>query len=134
MKNHLHREAEPSVERSEFTRIAAFRLTQRSMRSHSYTYHVTVTPKGKKVSHLDLYNRFTKEIIKYKCVKEVFLIAEFENTNHFHGIIYTKDKCKFLNLYSKKHTFQFDLSPLTLQEWIQYMLKRKPSEFYNVPL
>ncbi len=134
MKNHFHREAEPSVEQSEFPSQAAFRLTQRSLRSHSQTYHVTVTPKGKKISHLELYRRFMPEITKYKCVKDVFLIAEFDNTCHFHGIIYTKDKCKFLNMYSKKHTFQFDLSTLTLQEWISYMLKRNPREFYNVPL
>lgn len=134
MKNHLHREAEPSVERSEFPSQAAFRLTQRSMRSHSHTYHVTVTPRGKNQTHISLYRAFMPEIERYKCVKDVFLIAEFENTEHFHGIIYTKDKCQFLNLYAKRHMFQFDLSPLTLQEWIDYMLKRKPSEFYNVPL
>ncbi len=134
MKNHLNRGAEPPVERSEFHSKAAFRLLQRSLRSHSQSYNVTVTPKGKKISHLELYKSFMTEILKYKCVKDVFLIAEFDNTNHFHGIIYTKDKCKFLNMYSKKHAFQFHLSTLTLQEWIGYMLKRNPSEFYNVPL
>ncbi len=134
MKNHLHREAEPSVERSEFARLAAFRLNQRILRSHSQSYHVTVTPRGKNVSHYDLYQRFMPEINKYKCVKDVFLIAEFENTNHFHGIIYTKDKCKFLNMWKKTQLFQFDLSDLSLTEWIQYMLKRSPSEFYNIPL
>ncbi len=134
MKNHLYREAEPSVEPREFHSQAAFRLTQRSMRSHSQTYHVTVTPRGKNQTHLTLYEAFMKEICRYKCVKDVFLIAEFETTKHFHGIIYTKDKCKFLNMYAKRHAFQFDLSPLTLQEWIGYMLKRNPSEFYNVPI
>ncbi len=132
MKTQSIREAEPSVERSEFRERAAYRLVQEAIHKYCHTYHVTITPRGKNVSHFDLYRDFMKEIMKYKLVKNVFLIAEFETTNHFHGIIYTKDECEFRSLFNKTQKFQFDISPLPLEEWVLYVLKRSYTVgFYN---
>ncbi len=111
----------------------------RAFRSEKYTFlhQVTITPKGKNQTHNSLYASFNKELHKYKCVKAVFLIAEFENTNHFHGYVYTKDKCKFLNMFKNTHPFQFHLSKMPDLDWCKYILKHNsvqyPTEPYNAP-
>ncbi len=127
MKKHSHREAEPSVEQSEENTLTALRALNSK---HYNKYQVTLTPKGKNQSHKTLYKSFLSEITKYKCFKEVFLIAEFENTNHFHGYIYTKDKCQFLNLYRKKHPFDFKLSHREDIEWLHYITKHSTTRYH----
>ncbi len=98
-------------------------------KKHRFSYQVTVTPKGKGQNHHTLYRNFNIELSKYKCVKDVFLIAEFENTCHFHGYVYTKDKCGFLNLYNKKHPFNFKISDREEIVWIKYILKSNAQQY-----
>jgi len=103
----------------------------RALRKQKYcfSYQVTITPKGKGQTHHTLYRSFSTELSKYKCVKNVFLIAEFENTNHFHGYVYTKDRCKFLNLFNKKHPFQFKISNREELVWMKYILKHNNKQY-----
>ncbi len=116
------------MEHSEFSTLAAFRLKNRALRKYCHTYHVTITPVGKNKSHRTLIQEFLPAIKIYKSVQSVFLIAEVENTNHFHGIVYTKDKCDFSKLYTKKyknHMFTLHMSEMTLPVWVGYILKRQ---------
>ncbi len=103
----------------------------RAFRNQPYrrSYQVTITPKGKNRTHKSLFEEFKRELSKYKCVKDVFLIAEFENTCHFHGYIYTKDNCKFLNLYNKKHGFNFKISHREEIWWYNYILKHSNKQY-----
>jgi len=107
--------------------LKAIRLL--NAKKYHFKYQITVTPKGKGQTHHTLYNAFRKELFKYKCVKDVFLIAEFENTCHFHGYVYTKDKCKFLNLFSKKHPFNFRISEREELVWMKYILKHNNKQY-----
>lgn len=97
----------------------------RKIKSQKYTksYQVTITPIGNNVTHRVLFDSFMREVGKYKCVKEVFLIAESINTNHFHGYVFTKDHCKFKNLFNKKHSFNFRLSHREEIVWLHYIFK-----------
>ncbi len=124
--------------------INAFRLSQRvrhQHRHHKQYYCITVTPKGKDKSHATLLDEFNSSISLYKCVHDVFLIAESDNTKHFHGIVITKDKCMFKKLYSNKN-FHFHIKELIpLNDWCTYMVKHLPTklhhndhvEFFNKP-
>ncbi len=109
-------------------------MSEHKKGKHTKIYKVTITPRGKGVSHQELYQSFKRAIVSYKVVSGVFLIAERDNTNHFHGIITAKDNCKFLKMYSKRNPFGFHLSDAELYQWIKYMLKTQPTEFYNLPL
>ncbi len=103
--------------------LTAFRQMQAQMKTKwNLMYQVTITPKGKGQTHATLHKSFCQELNKYRCVKNVFLIAEFENTNHFHGYVYTKDKCKFRRLYNKKHPFNFKISNREQLDWIHYIM------------
>ncbi len=127
MKKHSHREAEPSVEHSDEHTLIALRALNSK---HYNKYQVNITPKGKGQTHKTLYKSFYIELSKYKCFKEVFLIAEFENTCHFHGYIYTKDRCKFLNLFKKHHPFNFKISNREDIEWLHYITKHSTTRYH----
>ncbi len=119
------------MESSDFKHQATFRLQQRSLRKYYETYHVTITPRGKGQTHRSLWESFGPAILKYKSVQAVFLIAEVENTNHFHGVIYTKGPLSFKRLYTKKQKFTVHMSRMPLTVWINYMLKREyTKQFY----
>lgn len=112
------------VQRRDVIRMSALKAIQK-IKQEKYTrsYQVNITPIGKNITHRALYDSFMKEVSKYKCVKAVILIAEFENTNHFHGYVFTKDICKFKNLYNKKHPFNFRLSHDEEIIWLHYITK-----------
>ncbi len=121
-------EPEASVETTvDGPTLKALRALRQKKYRHSY--QVNITPTGNGQTHKTLYRSFNKELMKYKCVKDVFLIAEFENTNHFHGWVYTKDKCQFKNLYNKKHTFNFRISHRENIEWDHYILKHNHKQY-----
>ncbi len=114
-------EAELSMETNvDVPTLKAFRLFK--SQPHKFSYQVTITPKGKGQTHHTLYKSFMTELGKYKCVKNVFLIAEFVNTQHFHGFVQTKDICKFIRLYNKKLPFNFHISNREELTWAKYIL------------
>ncbi len=98
-------------------------------KKHYNKYQINITPRGKGQTHKTLYKSFIPEINRYKCVKDVFLIAEFENTEHFHGYVYTKDKCKFKNLFKKSHPFDFKISQQEDIVWLHYITKHSSKRY-----
>ncbi len=113
--------------------INAFRLTQRVRLNHRYCnvyYNVTITPKGKNKTHDTLLLEVRQAINGYKVVLDVFLIAESDNTNHYHGVIVCKDSCQFLKLFSKKNAFHFNIKTMPLNDWCTYCVKRDPTKVF----
>ncbi len=97
-----------------------------------YTYRLiyvpfTITPRGKKKTHKELKKVFLTQINQIKSVSSVILIAEKETTNHFHGVLTLKSKCKLARLYRKTNSFTFYRSDaVPLLEWLAYILKTNP--------
>ncbi len=122
------------MERSDEKQKNAFRLYRRIRTNNTYRkkyYCVTVTPVGKNRSHKDTLQAFIDETKKYKVIIDVFLIAERENTNHFHGVIVCKDTCQFKRLYSKNQQFNFRISNQNLGDWCSYCVKHNPNKVYT---
>ncbi len=115
-------------------KVNAFRLTQRirvNHKHHKQYYCVTFTPKEKNKSHVTLLQEIIVAVKRYKVILDVFLIAESENTNHFHGVIVTKDVCKFSRLFNKNNTFHFHNSgQIPLNDWCTYINKTLPTQLY----
>ncbi len=111
--------------------LDAFRLYRRVTRHNTYYTKytcITITPKGEHKSHDDILQPFLNHARKYKAILDVFLIAESSNTNHFHGVLVTKTKCKFSKFYNKKNPYTFYISdhmPITV--WSSYMTKSNPN-------
>lgn len=114
--------------------INAFRLSQRVRVGHLYRksyYNVTITPKGEHKTHEILLKEIVAAVGRYRCVLDVFLIAESQNTNHFHGVFVCKDTCKFLRLYNKKNPFHFHIKTnLSLNDWCRYCVKHNPTSLW----
>ncbi len=99
----------------------------------SHQYCITITPKGKHVTHENLLKDFHKELLKLKCVISYWLIAEEENTNHFHGLIQTTIPCKFSNLCNKRSSVSVwieDHQPLFNTSWVKYCVKSNPKTYF----
>ncbi len=115
----------------------AFRLYKRIRHEHTYyrAYHqITVTPKGKGKTLDETWQAFRAVASTIKGIVDVFLIAETENTNHFHGVIVVKNKkLKCAKLYNKKHAFTCFRSDAPMDVWITYMFKGKPNILYTLP-
>ncbi len=100
-------------------------------RVSSYYYCVTITPKGNDMTHTELSAYFLEELMKYKQIKNYFLVYESENTNHMHGIIRTSQEYSFKRLYNKKYNFNFHIKDCPLRRWCNYMSKSYPDFFYT---
>lgn len=123
-------------ERSEQTLEKAFRLYIRSRKQHTYYSKYTaftITPKGKNRSHKYILDPFIATCHTYKSIYDVFLVPESENTNHFHGILVTKSKCKFAKFFNKKQPYTFYITPLVpIGTWCNYMTKSNPTSLYTL--
>ncbi len=123
------------MERSDKKRkFNAFRLFCRvrvDNKYHKVGTAVTFKPKGKNKSHDTLLREILESVKSYSSILDVFLIAESEQTNHFHGIIITKDKCKFSRFFNKKSKFSFHIKyGIPLYDWCYYIVKHTPDKLY----
>ncbi len=114
----------------------AFRLFKRIRTGHNYyrSYHqITITPKGKGKTHAETMQAFRAVACMIKGIIDVFLIAETENTNHFHGVIVVKDKkLKLAALYNKRNDFTCYRSDVPEDVWQTYMFKGDPNLLYTL--
>ncbi len=116
--------------------LKAFRLFARirvNHKHHKQYYCATFTPKGKKLTHDQLLPIVREKLSGFRCIESVYIISENEKTNHFHGVIVTKDHCKFQRLFSKKNSFHFHLQgTIPLNDWCTYITKTNPTKLYTL--
>ncbi len=124
---------EPQASR---TLTNAFRLHSRirqNNRYHTVYTLITLTPRGKSKKHEDILKPFLTIAKSYKSIVDVFLIAETEQTEHFHGVIVSKSQSKFSKFYNKKNPFQFYISKETpIGTFIKYIVKHNPNTVYTL--
>ncbi len=109
-----------------------FMRIRRGNNQYSRCKFITVTPLGKEVDHLELLSNFREKIKRYKCIEEYFLVAEKENTNHFHGVIISKNECSYKALFNKNNKFHFHISECPdLGTWCNYICKGLPRYIYT---
>ncbi len=114
--------------------IYAFRLYNRvhaQNRYHTQYYNVTITPKGNNKLHETLLREVRESLKSFRVVESVFLIAEHDVTNHFHGVFVCKDKCKFYKLFNNKNPYHFHLKNMSLNDWCAYCIKHLPDKLYT---
>jgi len=100
--------------------------------NHQYT--VTLTPKGNAKTHAELLNEFQEYIDTLKCVISYWLVAQTENTNHFHGVIQTSTDCKFIKTRSKNCLFKAYIEvhqPHFNKAWTKYCASKNPKTYYH---
>jgi len=100
-----------------------------------HLYTLLVTPKGNNVKHKDYTGHLLGIISSIRSVKYCFLVAESENTDHYHGIIATKQACKFSKLTRKSNPYVAKISSfysnLKTFDFFTYMVKHNPTSYYK---
>ncbi len=96
--------------------------------SNQYTYAITITPKGVNKNHGDYSHELRQAIRSIRSVRECYLIKEYDNTCHFHGIIKSNRNLVFRTM-RKQELYVFKYKPISREHtldqyyWIRYMLK-----------
>ncbi len=90
-------------------------------------YTINIVPKGKLKTHQDTLDILQSRMHLCRSITNLFLIREYEVTNHFHGIVITKNKTKLLKLCSKRN-YRITIEPYYVghNEWLYYILKTNP--------
>ncbi len=102
-----------------------------------HIYTINIIPTGKNKTHMDTLDILKDRIPLCKSIRSLYLVREYHNTNHFHGIVITKNKTKLLKLCSKRN-YHIKVDPYfedMNNTWLKYILKTNPKyiDIYNNP-
>ncbi len=113
----------------------AFRLYQRVKSHHTFYIGytcITLTPKLKDTTHQQLLSAFHRAITQYKSLIDYVIAREDQHTNHYHGVIISKDKKNKFTMLKRHKNFKMYVSyNKLLEDQIDYMIKHNPTAIYT---
>lgn len=95
-------------------------------------YAFTISPHNKKLIPLMLHEAAKTILISYNSCYSLRYIIETSKTGkeHIHGVLITKDQCKFAKLRRHPHV-KYHFQHYNDSGWLEYMQKDNPNRIYT---